>query len=606
MPLKRAWSTDSGRRPNLGLQLSVALGLAAALLTLRAAPALQSASDPVVIRGATLIDGQSTEPLEDSLILIRGERIDRVGRVGDFPAPAGATVIEARGKFVIPGLIDAHVHYRDWLGEMFLAHGVTSVFDLGDPTDWILAVREATAAGKIRAPRLYVSGNLIDGERKGPRASMGGGGLHRNRHNRIRVETPQAGREAVRRHVERGVDFIKVYQDLSLDQLAAITDEAHRAGLAVVGHTDEALEAARAGLDGITHLWGIGIACMSPEERQRYNRGLIPSPYPYIGGAAQTELIRTLIDEQVMVNPLLVNEHASVNPHSARHRMELVKLLGRPGLEYVPLAAKLGILAMPVRVRNYASAYGLFPHLERLEPGTQEQFRIGYQRARQFLAEFVGQGGKLFLGTDSAGASIVPGLSVHHELELVVDSGISPFQAIQFATRAPAELIGREDEIGTVQPGRYADLVILEENPLEDISRTQSISQVLKAGRIVDRSYHSDYTNPIPYPVREFSSSENPLPVISDIDPMGAAVGASTVDVIIHGRGFVLSSMVRAGESMIQPRFVSPARLELSLPSPLLSRVGTVMLSVVNPQPGGGRSNSFGFVVAPAKRRESP
>lgn len=561
---------------------------------------LQNAEAPVIfITGGTLIDGTGRPPLTDAGVLIDAGRIKQVGKSTEIRPPAGATLINAQGKFILPGLIDAHVHYRDWVGELFLAHGVTSVFDMGDPTDWILAVREATAMGLIRGPRLYVSGNLIDGVSDSPRASMGGASLDRRRYNRTRVRSVEEARDAVRALVQRGVDFIKVYQDLTLEQLAAVVEEVHRSGLAVVGHTDDASADAKAGIDGITHLWGIALTCMSIEEREQYDESRIPSPYPYLKGPILAEVIRTLVGEDVYVNPLLVNEHASVNQRTSQHRRELFTLLGRPSLGYVPLEQKLAILSMSTRVRNYASQFGLFPPLLKLQPQIQEKFRTGYLRAQEFVRAFVKAGGKLFLGSDSAGASIVAGLSVHHELELLVDSGIAPMQAIQFATQAPAELIGRGDEIGTIEAGKLADLIILEGDPLANISNTKKISIVIKDGIQVDTSYHRNYSNLIPYPVHEYSSSYNPVPTVSDILPKGTTVAGDGFKMTIRGRGFVLTSGVELASRRVETRFVSPTQLEALLPAELFGSVGTLPVRVVNPQPGGGKSNPFGFVVAP-------
>ena len=123
----------------------------------------QAQSLPLVIEGGTLIDGTGAPPLSDAVILIEGRRISDVGRKGQVVYPSGARIIDARGKFILPGLINGHVHYKHWSGELYLAHGVTTVVDLGNVTEWILAQKEGIAKGKIRGPRILASGNAIHG-----------------------------------------------------------------------------------------------------------------------------------------------------------------------------------------------------------------------------------------------------------------------------------------------------------------------------------------------------------------------------------------------------------------------------------------------------------
>lgn len=553
----------------------------------------------MLIAGGTLIDGTGRPPLADAVILIENGKIMRVGRSGEIAPPAGAEVVNAAGKFILPGLIDAHVHYRDWVGELFLAHGVTSVFDMGNPTDWILAVRQATSRGLIRGPRLYVSGNIIDGSSDGPRATMGGGGFNRSRHNRTIVRGVEEARKETRALIEKGIDFVKVYQELSAEELRAVADEAHRSGLAVVGHTYDAPAAAKAGIDGITHLWGIASSCMTPQELKHFHEGKIACPYDYIKGEAREELIRTLVSEGVYVNPLLINEHASLTPRTLEHQLEVYRLVSKPELQYIPADSRLGLLAMFDRVRNYASRFGLFPPLSKLPPEAQREFRSGYLKAQQFVRDLVKAGGKLFVGSDSAGASMTPGLSLHHELELLVDAGLTPMQAIQAATKFPAELIGKGDLIGTVEPNKLADLIIIDGDPLAKISNTKKIAAVIKDGVLIDTDYHRDYSIAIPYPLQEFSSSFNPVPVLTDIEPKSAKAGSEGPILRLEGAGFVLTSIVTVASRPVETRFISPRQLEAVLPADLLSSIGTLPVSVSNPPPGGGQSNAFGFVIAP-------
>ena len=584
------------------LQAATVTGIVAVAIVGATPPTLGGAIQAAVtvVRGGTLIDGTGRASVPNAAVVITGDRITAVGPVSQVTIPPGATIVDAEGQYVIPGLVDTHVHYRDWLGEMFLAHGVTSVFDLGDPSDWILALREASAQGTLRGPRLFVSGNIIDGLPEGDRAAMGGASAgSRNRRNRTLVDGPSAARRETRALIDRGVDFIKIYQDLRTDELAAVAEEAHRAGLAVLGHTYDTRAAAEAGLDVVTHLWGVASTLMSPDRLKAYHAGEVASPYPSLGSPDRAGLARTLADRHVFVNPLLINEHAGVNAHTLDFQIDVHRLLGDPALRYVPDDPRLGLLLMFTKVRNYATRLGSFPPLAKLAPEVQAEFREGYKQAQGFVRDFAAAGGKLLVGSDSAGASVTPGLSVHHEMRLLVDAGLSPMEALRGATQYAGELVARRDGIGTIEPGKRADLVLLRDDPLADIANTQHIVSVIKDGRVVDTSYHPHYTSPIPYPIDEFSSSYVPAPSLGEISPMSVPAGSVDLRLTVTGSGFYLTAIVLVGGEPVPTTFVSPSRIEAVVPAALLREVGTLRIVVSNPRPGGGESNGYGLVVAP-------
>jgi imidazolonepropionase-like amidohydrolase len=599
----RATNNGTGPRARFCFRALLALATCAIVfLVLARAPRAQSSgTGSVVITGATLIDGTGSAPVRNAMIVIENGRITRAGAAGGFTPPAGARTVDAAGRFIVPGLIDTHVHYRDWLGEMFLAHGVTSVFDLGNPSDWIFALRDAIARKTLRGPRLYVSGNIVDGQSQEARASMGGraASTGRDRANRTVVDSVEAARTATTDLIARGADFIKVYQELTIDQLRGVSEEAHRAGLVVFGHTYHAEEAAAAGLDIVTHLWGIASSCMSPEVLARFHDGTVASPYPHLGGPRRADVVRTLAGRRTYVNPLLINEHAGVNPHSAEFHAEVSRLMGRPELRYVPDDPKLGLVMMFTKVRNYATRYGVFPPIVLLPDDVQQEFRAGYLRSREFVREYVAAGGRILAGTDTAGASMTPGLSLHHELKLLVDAGLTPMQAIETATRIAGELVSKRDKVGTLQVGSRADLVIVSADPLADIGNLQRIEAVYKDGEQMDTRYHAEYSSPIPYPITEFSSSYVPAPSLATIAPMSVAAGAGPVTLAVRGSGFSMTSVVTAAGRPLVTRFIEPSRVEATLTRDLLERVGTLPIAVVSPRPGGGTSNAYGFVVAP-------
>lgn len=557
----------------------------------------------LLITGATLLDGTGGAPQPRSAILIQGNKIAAVGKAGELQAPPGATVMDAAGKFVIPGLIDGHVHYRNWVGELFLAHGVTSVIDLGNLTEWITAVRDGIHQGKIRGPRIFTSGNILDGKDDQPSAFFArSAALRRAWRHQTLVQNAQEARQAARELIQHGVDTLKVYQDLPAEALRAIAEEARKNHLAVVGHSDNVRESVLAGINGITHLWGVSASTLPPEKRAGYHKNEVASPYAHMDPAHVDELITLLVQKNVYVNPLLEHEHKSLTAWARPHEQEDLSLLQRPELDYIPLDARLGMLSMYHRVRNYGRQHGEnFPRLERLAPAAQEEFLKGYRMAQEFTRKFVARGGAVFLGTDSGGgAKEIPGLSLLQEMEVLAETGISPAEILKAATKHNADLFRIGDRVGIIAPGRFADLVILTADPLADISNIRRIDAVIKDGKLVDRSYHADYSIPLPDPTRMEleSNSYYPRPVLHELKPRVTVEGStSDVTLTLYGSGFVPASRVTFQGSPLPCRFVDPQRLEATIPSRFFSTVGTFPVRVVNPAPGGGTSDDYGFMV---------
>src|SRR5437870_4117875 len=181
------------------------------MLFLFLAPAVsRSQSRPIAIVGATLIDGTGRAALADSIVIIRDGRFQEVGKRGEIKMPQGAEVIDAKGKTIIPGLIDGHCHLRDWMGELYLHFGITTCPTISNnPVDWVLAQREGIRNGTIRGPRVWASGNVIDGP------SPAGMGANRRQRTSVIVDNEDDAREAVRMLAEKGVDGYKLFARLN-------------------------------------------------------------------------------------------------------------------------------------------------------------------------------------------------------------------------------------------------------------------------------------------------------------------------------------------------------------------------------------------------------
>jgi len=312
----------------------------------------------------------------------------------------------------------------EW-GPIYLAAGVTTIRDVGNELDFIVAVRDAVAAGRGIGPRMLLAG-IIDGP--------GPNGL-----GAVRAATPDEARQRVDRYHDAGFAQIKVYSSVSLDVLRAITAEAHRLGMTVTGHVPEgmnAFAAIDAGLDQINHAQYLTAVADSGPDR----------------------LIAALKRHKTVIDPTLA----------------LYELLARPLTQPID-TFEPGIRKVARELEAPLGGFGSSPEL-------------AAQRRRQFEDEvaIVGRlhraGIPIVAGTDQS----VPGYSLHRELELYVQAGFSPLEALQSATVVPARVMGKESDSGTIQPGKRGDLVILDGNPLDDIHNTRRIYRVITSGRVFD------------------------------------------------------------------------------------------------------------------------
>ena len=265
-----------------------------------------------------------------------------------------------------------------------------------------------------------------------------------------------------------------------------------------------------------------------------------------------------------------------------QYEQEDARLFNSPGLSYFLVDDRLMIL-------------GQYHWADNRSPEEIRQFRDGYRKVQQFLKKFVQAGGKIYAGTDSSAAT-TPGLSLHHEMELLVDAGLSPMQAIQAATKNGAEVLRLDSKLGTIEKGKMADLVLLDANPLESIANTKKIFKVIKAGRVIDTKYHADYEIPIKRPGPESKHLYNPVPQLRDVSPP-VGVEGETVNLRILGRGFTPDSVVKFDGRTVETRFVNSSELRAALTTLQTAQVGTFLIVVETPKPGGGLSEPVEFLV---------
>lgn len=560
------------RRRQLSWKSSVALVLFILATTVLGAGRSEQnqsdgSADDLLVAGGTVIDGTGRAPQERTSILVRDGRVLQVGGEEQLRRlSASPRILDAAGLYVLPGLIDSHVHYGDWGARLYLNHGVTSAFDIGNQTEWIIAQREGIRRKKIEGPRLFTTGNHLNGPPQAPGEARAGdtGGWA------TFVTDGPTARAAAERLVEQGVDAFKIQERLSEDSLRAIVAVAEARNIPVVGHTVNARDAALLGIRFVEHMRPIIRATVPDHGTASGERAAGDNPGDEaMDESRYGELIDLLVAEGVHINPTVFLAYLQVSRHREAYRAEDLALF--PTLVSVPEYLKQ-------RWLDYYSRKA------------DEQTRTGYQKVARFLVEFVKRGGRLLSGTDS-GRRLIPGLSLHREMELLVEAGISPLEVIRATTQYPAEFLGKQEEVGTIQAGRTADFLIVQGDPLSDISNTRRIAHVVKGGVIVDRSSHV-YKNPIPRPVTE----EVP-PVLHTIEPVQFLQGEQGAHLVLKGEEFVPDSLVRIAGHTLSAVLLADSSLKVDVPSEITASIGTYPVSVFNPLPGGGTSNMRHFFV---------
>ena len=417
----------------------------------------------LVLEGGTLIDGKGGTPINDAVVVIEGSRIKSVGVRGQLSYPQTARVVRAEGRTILPGLIDPHVHLRDYMPPLFLRYGVTTVGDTNNYTDWILGQRAALKSGQIKGPRLYVSGTAA----AGPEAEETG--------ISHRLGTVNEARSYVRGLIARGVDVIKVDLNLTLEQLRAITDEAAQAGVPVVGHSQNIRKAVEiGGLRYMEHTDTLGRAILEEMGPEILKKG-IANPERLMDTNRFEPLIQLMVRERVFLNPTAVGRWRSSTPRGQEWANAAKEMIKDSGLAFVPENVRLSWTQLPGR-----------------EPDAE-----GYRRTAGFVRRYAAAGGKVLAGPD---AGWLPGLSLHYEMQMIADMGVPPMKALQGATLWAAESIGQGRDLGSIEPGKLADFTVIEGNPLADISATKNVRMVIKDGQVLDTSYDPRFVNPMPRP----------------------------------------------------------------------------------------------------------
>lgn len=430
----------------------------------------QAAPASLAITHVTVIDTAGGPARPDMTVVVESGRISRVAPAAAAKIPEGARTIDGTGRFLIPGLWDMHIHafFGDWVPggrevtlPLFIANGVTGVRDMGSDLEPILAARRDVDAGRLLGPRIVVSGPMLDGPKTQFPAALA-------------IVTPEDGRRAVRDLKNRGVDFIKIQSYVPRDAWFAIADECRRQNVVFAGHVPDAVrasEASTAGQKSFEHL--IGVFESSTPVEDRLMKGP-KGPAKFLDAfdpAKEAALTGLLASNRTWQCPTLYWERG-------QWLVDVVDVKSDPDAKYAPASW---------REKTWPRfSAGILKDLATDPLPVREKF---VRHELEIVARLHRAGVPFLAGTDTpAGVNVVPGVSLHRELQRFVDAGFTPLEALQTATILPARYLERQKDYGTVETGRIADLILLDADPTADIANTRKIAAVVVGGRAYSRA----------------------------------------------------------------------------------------------------------------------
>lgn len=431
----------------------------------------QTRPSAIYIKHVTVIDTETGKEVTDRTVVISDGKISDIANSKNIEAPANGRIVDGRGKYLIPGLWDMHVHRteNESTYPIYLANGVTGVREMSGPGD-ANKFRADLVKRHIDTPRLYLASPIIDGY---PPRWL----------DQIAVRNAEEARAVVDEQKKNGADFIKVYDRLSRESYFAITEEAQRQHIPVVGHVPFAIsawEASAAGQKSIEHVHAVPLACSSQEGELRSR--LVASPNSWkLWNAIYMEAYQTYDDLKCQrlvaefcrngtwLVPTLVVFRSAAFSNDPQFRKD-------DRLRYFSGQMRTWLEKPFVAERNT------------FEPADWAIERQLFTRRLALFGALFRAGAPLLAGTDTPNPFVFPGFGLHDELALLVEGGVTPLGALQAATRNPALFLGIADKFGSVAPGKVADLVMLDADPLQDIHNTTKISEVFLSGKEFNRA----------------------------------------------------------------------------------------------------------------------
>ena len=424
-----------------------------------------TSADLLVLQNVTVVDVRAGMLQPEQTVILERDHILSVGPSKSAKYPRNAASVNCRGLFLIPGLWDMHVHlvFGDWFPDakdislpLFVANGVTGVRDMGSELDVVQGWRDEIEAGRLIGPRILTSGPMLDGPK--PRFPSS-----------VAIATPEDGRRAVANLKRQGADFIKLQSLIPREAVFAIAEEAKKQEIAFEGHVPDAVRASEmseAGMKSFEHLIGI-FEGSSPGEDEFLKGNKMEGKFlTTYDPARAASLAALLAKNQTWQCPTLVWERGG-------NLIDVSDFSKDERVKYVPAAWKNKTWKR--FTDEITQGYGTD------DLATRKKF---IEKELEIVGMLHKAGVPFLAGTDTpAGVHIFPGYSLHEELQRFVAAGFTPLEALQTATINPARFFRMEDQAGTVERGKFADLVLLSANPLEDIANTQKIAAVIANGR---------------------------------------------------------------------------------------------------------------------------
>ena len=461
--------------------------VAATLAVVLALSSVPADGDEVAFSHVTVVDVVEGRLIRDQVVRVSGARIVEVAPSADARIPEATRVVDASGKFMMPGLWDMHAHL---LGEatpgcpevtfpLAIAHGVMGARNVAGHLDYLLAWRAEVESGRMIGPRIIGTGPLIDGVPVAhPPAS-------------VVARTPVDGRRIVDALARRGGDFVKTYEMLRRETFLAIVEQAKQRGLPVVAHvplTVLAGDASDAGVRSFEHLRNLEFACSRDAESLLAERiAMLEAGAGRIGSELRTEIH-------------LAQRTRAIESYDPGRCTALLRKLAANGTWQTPtLFMETRGALRPDKREDMRDTLRWVPDLQRAEweawsrqasaltPEAAGAIKRHADWIIQLVRRMKEERVELLAGTDIAVAWIVPGAALHEELRALVEAGLTPVEALRTATWNAARYFDKTGEFGAVAPGRIADLVLVDADPLVDISNTRRISGVVANGRYLDR-----------------------------------------------------------------------------------------------------------------------
>jgi len=384
----------------------------------------------VAIVGATLIDGRSGSPVSNAVVVVRGTKIVAAGSRKSAKIPAEAEVVNATGRTLLPGFIDSHFHIeRDYeLPRLVLSRGVTS---LRDPGQWI-EIYEPIRQSALPQPRCFVAGPHLDCP------------PHAYPQDAFAVANADETRRAVNRFIDEGASVIKAYYRLPLELIGVACQAAHRRGVPVTAHLElvNADDAIRAGLDGVEHVTSFGTALAEQDEAERFRN--------------------------------------AVRQDNEARRKSRYELWSRLDLRTSPHVRPL--VDLIVKKKVFVSPTLAVFEKRRGDPGVTEVEARGFENMMAFVGLCHRAGVRIVVGSHSTVPKAGRGWAYQRELELLAECGLTPMETIAAATRSNSDFFRVSARLGTIEPGKLADLVVLNGDPLKDIRAMRRVERVMLNG----------------------------------------------------------------------------------------------------------------------------